>query len=164
MKKLCFTFLIIISLTNISNAQFLESGVAVTLVTPMGEFSDAVGTGFGGVFMAKFALPILDITGSIEYLRFGEKEEGGIKLSSTMWSINAGARMSVFPFISAGAEIGNYWITVKTENAAGESDNAVNKIAFTPLIAAQISILEVSVRYALIDNASFFAIRAGIYF
>jgi hypothetical protein len=33
------------------------------LVTPAGNFSDLVGTGYGGVFMAKFGLPILDVTG-----------------------------------------------------------------------------------------------------
>ena len=164
MKKLWITLLFIISLSSISKAQLLESGVAVTLVTPMGEFSDVVGTGYGGVFMAKFGLPILDITGSVEYLRFGENEIANTKINSNMWSINAGARMSVFPFISVGAEIGNYWITVTTENAAGENDEAVNKIAFTPLIAAQFSILEASLRYSLIKDASFFSIRAGIYF
>ena len=164
MKQFWFTFLLIISFTSISNAQLLESGIAATVVTPVGDFSDAVDTGFGGVFMVKFGLPVLDITGSIEYLRFSEKEVGNIKFNSTMWGINAGARISVFPFISAGAEIGNYWITITTENATGEHDETVNKVAFTPLIAAQISILEASLRYALIDKASFFSIRAGIYF
>ncbi len=164
MKKFLVTLFLIVSLVSITNAQFLESGIAVTLVSPVGNFSDAVGTGYGGVFMAKFGLPILDITGSIEYLRFAENEIANSKISSTMWSINAGARMSVFPFISAGAELGNYWITVTTDDGTGESDNAINKIAFTPLIAAQISILEASIRYALIKDASFFSIRAGIYF
>jgi hypothetical protein len=42
----------------------------------------------------------------VEYLRFSENEIAGAKLSSTMWSLNAGARISVLPFISAGAEIG----------------------------------------------------------
>jgi len=164
MKKLLLTVFLIISLVNVNKAQFLESGIAVTMVTPVGDFSESVGTGYGGVVMAKFGLPILDITGSVEYLRFSEKEKGSIKSSSNMWSINAGARISVFPFISAGAEIGNYWITVTTENATGEHDETVNKIAITPLVAAQISILEASLRYALIDNASFFSIRVGIYF
>jgi len=164
MKKLLLTVFLIISLVNVNKAQFLESGIAVTMVTPVGDFSESVGTGFGGVFMAKFGLPILDITGSVEYLRFSEKEEGSIKSSSNMWSINAGARISVFPFISAGAEIGNYWITVTAKNGNGESDNTETKIAFTPLIAIQISILEGSIRYSIIKDASFISFRAGIYF
>ena len=106
----------------------------------------------------------MDITGSVEYLKFSENEVLNTKINSTMWSINAGARISVFPFISAGAEIGNYWVTVTTDDGTGESDNTENKIAFTPLVAAQISILEASIRYALIDNASFVSIRVGIYF
>jgi len=52
MKKFLFTLFIIISSVNVSNAQFLKSGIAVTLVTPAGNFSDLVGTGYGGVFMA----------------------------------------------------------------------------------------------------------------
>lgn len=164
MKKLQLISLLIIFLTSVSNAQLLKSGIAVTGVTPMGEFSDAVGTGYGGVFMVKFGLPVLDVTGSVEYLMFSEKEVGLIKLSSNMWSVNAGARVSVFPFISAGAEIGNYWITMTHDDGTNESDNTENKIAFTPLIAAQIGIFEGSIRYSLIEDASFFAIRAGIYF
>jgi hypothetical protein len=163
MKKL-LTILITILLMNTSSAQFIESGIAVTAVTPMGDFSDVVSTGFGGVIMAKFGLPVLDITGSAEYLSFSEKEVGSVKFSSTMWSINAGARISIFPFISAGAELGNYWIKATTDDGTGESDNTENKVAFTPLIAAQFSMFEASIRYALIEDASFFAIRAGIYF
>ncbi|RPI75839.1 MAG: hypothetical protein EHM47_01525 [Ignavibacteriales bacterium] len=163
MKRLTLTALLIFLLVNEATAQFLESGVAVTAVTPVGNFSDIAGTGYGGVFMAKFGLPVIDLTGSVEYLSFSEKEIGSIKSSATMWSLNAGARISVFPFISAGAEIGNYWITATTTNGT-ENKNTENKIAFTPLVAAQFTMFEVSARYALMDNASFFAIRAGIYF
>jgi hypothetical protein len=136
----------------------------VTAVTPMSNFSDVVSTGYGGVFMAKFGLPVLDVTGSVEYLNFSENEAGDLKFSSTMWGLNAGARISILPFISAGAEIGNYWITITTDDGVSEKDNTVNKVAFTPLIAAQFSIFEASIRYALMDETSFFAIRAGIYF
>jgi hypothetical protein len=163
MKKL-LTVIITVLLMNVSNAQFIESGIAITAVTPMGDFSDLVGTGYGGVFMAKFGLPVLDVTGSVEYLSFSENEVESVKSSSTMWSINAGARISLFPFISAGAEIGNYWITVTYDDGTTESNATVNKVAFTPLIAAQFSMFEASVRYAFIDKASFLAIRAGIYF
>lgn len=162
MKKL--QVLLVIIFTTVSNAQLLQSGIAVTAVTPMGDFSDVVNTGYGGVFMAKFGLPVIDVTGSVEYLSFSEKDASGVKFSSTMWSVNAGARLSVLPFISAGAEIGNYWITITADDGTSETNNTVNKIAFTPLISAQFAIFEASIRYALIDKASFFAIRAGIYF
>ena len=81
-----------------------------------------------------------------------------------MWSVNAGARISVLPFLSAGAEIGNYWITVTADNGIVKGDNTENKFAFTPLIAAQFSMFEASLRYAIISDASFISIRAGIYF
>jgi len=164
MKKSLFTLLLMISSVSVSNAQFLKPGIAFTLVTPTGNFSDLVGTGYGGVVMGKFAMPVFDITGSVEYLSFSEKETGNIKFSSTMWSINAGARVGLLPFISAGAELGNYWITVTAKNGNGESDNTETKIAFTPLIAIQISILEGSIRYSVIKDASFISFRAGIYF
>jgi len=104
------------------------------------------------------------VTGSVEYLKFSEKEVGTLKLSSAMWSINAGARVSVLPLISAGAELGNYWITKTTKSGSNESDTKENKIAFTPLIAANFSMFEASIRYAIISDASFISIRAGIYF
>lgn len=162
MKKL--QVLLVIIFTTVSNAQLLQSGIAVTAVTPMGDFSDVVSTGYGGVFMAKFGLPVIDVTGSVEYLSFSEKDVAGIKFSSTMWGINAGARISLFPFISAGAEIGNYWITGTTDDGVSETDNTENKVAFTPLIAAQFAIFEASLRYAVMGDASFLALRAGIYF
>ncbi len=164
MKKLIYIFFLVVLGVNISNAQFLKSGIAVTAVTPVGNFADAVGTGYGGVFMAKIGLPIVDVTGSVEYLNFSEKENGPVKISSYMWSINAGARISVLPFISAGAELGNYWITVTTNTTNGESDATENKVAFTPLVAANFTMFEVSLRYAILSDASFFALRAGIYF
>lgn len=163
MKKFTLTALLIFLFVTASNAQFISSGVAVTSVTPVGNFSDIAGTGFGGVFMAKFGLPVIDVTGSVEYLSFSEKENGPVNSSATMWSLNAGARLSIFPFISAGAEVGNYWITVTTTNGT-ENNNTENKIAFTPLVAAQFTMFEVSVRYVLMENAGFFALRAGIYF
>ncbi len=164
MKKLQLTILIIFFFACISNAQLLQSGIAVTAVSPTGDFSNIAGTGFGGVFMVKLGLPIVDVTGSVEYLKFSEKEAGIVKFNPSMWGVNAGARISVFPFISAGAEIGNYWVTVTTKTSTGESDATENKVAFTPLIAAQFAIFEASLRYAILGDASFFAIRAGIYF
>jgi len=163
MKRLTFIALLILILVNGANAQFLSSGIALTAVNPVGDFSDAAGTGFGGVFMAKFGLPVIDITGSVEYLSFSEKENGNIKSSATMWSVNAGARLSIFPLISAGAEIGNYWVTSTVTNG-GEVNNTENKIAFTPLIAAQFTMFEVSARYTFLEKASFISLRAGIYF
>jgi hypothetical protein len=164
MKTIQLVALLIIFLVTISDAQSIQSGIAVTAVTPVGNFSNAVGTGYGGVFMAKLGLPLLDVTGSVEYLSFSEKETGNLKLSSTMWGINAGARLGVFLFISVGAEIGNYWVTVKTDDGTNQIDNTENKISFTPLISAQISMFEGSIRYSIIEDARFFSIRAGIYF
>jgi len=164
MKKFQYIIFLIIFSVGVSNAQSLETGIGVSLNTPAGNFSDLVGTGYGGTFMVKIGVPILDITGSIEYIRFSEKEVGTLKLSSAMWGINAGARVSVFPFISAGAEVGNYWVTVTTKSGNNESDGKENKIAFTPLIAANFSMFEASIRYAIISDASFISIRAGIYF
>lgn len=164
MKKITLIIFSTIFFAAISNAQSISSGIAATAVTPVGNFSDAVGTGYGGVFMAKLGLPLLDVTGSVEYLSFSEKEAGNLKLSSTMWSINAGARISVFLFVSAGAEVGNYWVTVTADDGTNKNDNTENKVSFTPLILAQIGMFEGSIRYSIIEDASFFSIRAGIYF
>jgi hypothetical protein len=164
MKTAGLFFLLLFSLSGLSNAQFLKSGVAVTAVTPVGNFSDIVNPGYGGVFMAKLGFIAVDITGSVEYLRFSEKEVQNNDISSTMWSVNAGARIGIFPMISAGAELGNFWITTTIKNDNGETDNSDNKIGFTPLIAVNIGMLEASLRYSIISDAGFFSLRAGIYF
>lgn len=174
MKKFQYIIFLIVFLVSVSNAQSLKTGIGVSLNTPAGNLSkNSVGTGYGGTFMVKIGVPILDITGSIEYIRFSEKEViAGIKFSSAMWSVNAGARISVLPFLSAGAEIGNYWITITAIAENGEDDITFNKFAITPLIAAQFGVFEASLRYAIISDAetrgakhpSFISIRAGIYF
>jgi len=174
MKKFQYIIFLIVFLVSVSNAQSLETGIGVSLTTPAGNLSkNSVGTGYGGTFMVKIGVPILDITGSIEYIRFSEKEVADIKWSSDMWSVNAGARISVLPFLSAGAEIGNYWITVTGDIIGGDKrDFPFTKFAITPLIAAQFGVFEASLRYAIISDAatrgakhpSFISIRAGIYF
>jgi len=164
MKKFRYVSIIVTFLVGVSSAQSIESGIAVSLNTPSGNFSDIAGTGYGGAFMAKLGVPLIDITGSIEYISFGEKDISGIKYSSSMWGINAGARISIFPFISAGAEFGNYWITATADNGTNKLDNTENKVAFAPLIAVNIGMFEGSIRYAIISDASFISIRAGIYF
>ena len=164
MKKFVITIFLLIPFIYTSNAQSIEGGIAATVVTPTGNFSDLVGTGYGGVFLTKLGIPFLDVTGSVEYLNFSEKDVVNVKYSSYMWSINAGVRIGVFPFISVGAELGNYWITITADNGSNKSNNTENKVAFTPLIAANIGIFEGSIRYAIISDASFISIRAGIYF
>lgn len=164
MKKFLFTILLLITFVCTSSAQSIKTGIAATAATPAGNFSDLVSTGYGGVFMAKLVIPFLDITGSVEYINFSEKDVANLKYSSYMWGINAGARISVFPFISAGAELGNYWITVTADNGSNKNISTENKVAFTPLIAANIGVFEGSIRYAIISDASFISIRAGIYF
>ncbi len=99
MKKFQYIIFLIVFLVSVSNAQSLQTGIGVSLNTPAGNFSDLVGTGYGGTFMVKIGVPILDITGSIEYIRFSEKDVANLKFSSAMWSVNAGARISVLPFI-----------------------------------------------------------------
>ena len=164
MKKIPYVIFLIMIFTSICGAQSLESGIGVSLNTPAGNFSDVAKNGYGGAFMVKLGVPIIDITGSVEYISFGEKDIAGIKYNASAWGINAGARISVFPFISAGAELGNYWLTVSADNGTNKADNTENKVAFTPLLAANIGMFEGSVRYAIISNASFISIRAGIYF
>jgi len=172
MKKFQYIIFLIVFLVSVSNAQSPEIGIGVSLNTPAGSLSDNLGTGYGGTFMVKIGVPILDITGSIEYIRFSEKEVDDIKWSSDMWSANAGARISVLPFLSAGAEIGNYWITVNADFGTAKSDITFNRFAITPLIAAQFGVFEASLRYTIISDAetreakqpSFISIRAGIYF
>jgi hypothetical protein len=53
-------------------------------------------------------------------------------------------------------------MTVTADDGTNEVDNTESKVAFTPLVAAQFSMFEVLLRYALID--SFISIRAGINF
>ncbi len=137
-------------------------GVAASLASPTGDFGNAVGNGVGGAALIKFGLlPVIDLTGSIDYISFAEKDNGGVKTSASTWGFDVGGRISVFPFVFGGLELGSY---VLSEKVNGKSLDSQTKSAFAPIIGVRISQLEGSVRYVARSDANFFGARVGLWF
>lgn len=76
MKKLLFIIFITVFAVTFANAQSkIAASVQGTVSFPTGDFGDGAGTGFGvtGTFIYSVS-PMLDVTGSVGYLKWGTKE------------------------------------------------------------------------------------------
>ncbi len=139
-----------------------KSGVGVEAAFPTGDFS--VGQGFGAHYLGQISLPLIDITGSVGLDKFAEKDNGLVKTSAIMYGVNVGAQLGIFPFVYAGAQLGNYWRTFTVNTPNGKSDASDSQVAITPLVGVHIAIFDVSARYTIMKDSDFFALRAAIFF
>lgn len=76
MKKLLFVVLVTVFAVTFANAQSkMAASAQGTLSFPTGDFGDGAGTGFGaaGTFIYSVS-PMLDVTGSVGYVKWGTKE------------------------------------------------------------------------------------------
>ena len=93
MKQLLSVLLLAVLFTGFINAQSQGVSVGGNLALPMGSFGDVANVGFGGTatYERSFAP---NIVGEVYagYLTFGGKEVFGVKYSSSMIPIMAGAK------------------------------------------------------------------------
>jgi opacity protein-like surface antigen len=76
MKKILLVLFVTVFAVSFSNAQSkMGASVQGTLSFPTGDFGDGAGTGFGatGTFIYSVS-PMLDVTGSVGYIKWGTKE------------------------------------------------------------------------------------------
>ena len=165
MKKILLTVSLLMLATGVASAQLIEFGIGAELGLPAStEFKDAAKTGFGAVVMAKIGLPVVTVTGSVDYLSFGEKELIGVKSSSSMWGINAGGRLSLLPLIYVGAEAGPYFISAKTQiTGQPEVKDSETKFAISPMLGISLWKLNVDARYVIMDKANMVVARAMLF-
>ena len=163
MRRLLLLAIVLFAIQVPAMAQLgISFGLAGSFASPTGDWSNGVGSGIGGAALVKFGLlPIIDLTGSIDYISFTEKDAAGVKSSASTWGVNVGGRFSVLPMIYAGLELGTYPLTVKV---GGQSRDTETKSAFAPIVGARFSQLDGSVRYVFMKDANFLGLRVGIWF
>ncbi len=131
-----------------------SGGLAASYITPRGDYRAIVGDGFG--ISAIFDYPmagVIDISGSLGWYNFAGVtllEGTNIKTeSSTMWEFSAGPQVD-FGKLYIGAEAGYY-----TE---------FDEWGVVPNVGLRKDLLDLSVRYNLLGDGEFLAVRAGFFF
>ncbi len=75
MKLLSLSFAILMLASVSASSQVISFGLGANLTFPSAELKDNVATGYGGTALAKFGLlPLVDLTGGIEYVKFTDKD------------------------------------------------------------------------------------------
>lgn len=140
MKKLLFIVLVTVFAVTFANAQSkMAASVQGTLSFPTGDFRDGAGTGFGaaGTFIYSVS-PMLDVTGSVGYLKWGSKESiPGYEVSFSDIPILVGLRYTFGKgqFLPYGAaEVGLHMLSTSVKgNLFGFSvDKSDTKFGITP--------------------------------
>jgi hypothetical protein len=158
MRRLTLLIAVITLVAAAASAQLgLKFGVGASYNTPAGDLSDRADAGWGGSVQAKLGIPIVTLTGAVEYLSFGEKNITGGTSSAQMWGFNVGGRFTLFPFLYAGAEIGT---TIGTT----ENKGSITRGSAAPIIGVEFLGFDVNARYVFIDKTEFTAIRATYWF
>ncbi|GBD91187.1 hypothetical protein BMS3Abin04_01913 [bacterium BMS3Abin04] len=185
MKKVIAISLLLFLFVSVSNAQVGKMSVEpnVVLALPLGSFGDANSIGFGGTatFMYR-VINQLDLTGSIGYLRWGNKNVDG---SFSSIPLLFGARYyfqkgSITPY--AGAELGLHFSSSSIElptysfggqtfgggTASGSSTDFGIGFGGGALFQASLNLtLDATLQYNLIassGSASYLSLEVGVLF
>jgi len=154
----------------------MKLGGEVSLAMPMGDFGDAVGTGFGltGVFTYPLN-PQLFLTGSIGYISFGEKFDGfsfsTIPLNGGIqYRFNPGQKFQ--PYIGAETLFLFSTTTVK-DSFFGSYSASSTDFGFTPIVGAAFPMspnmeIRANIKYHIIftsgSSTTFLGIGGGVHF
>jgi hypothetical protein len=165
MRRLILLIAVTVLGAGAASAQLgLKFGAGATYNTPAGDFADRAGAGWGGSVQAKLGIPIITLTGAVEYLDFGDQDITGGKSTSQLWGLNVGGRFSLFPFLYAGAEIGTYQESTTTTIGNVENKGSIARGSAAPIIGVEFLGFDVNARYVFIDKTEFTTIRATYWF
>jgi hypothetical protein len=139
-------------------------GVGASFNSPAGDFADQAAAGWGGMAGVKIGVPIIDVTGAVEYLDFGSKDITGGTAEASMWGFTAGGRFALFPLIYAGAEIGSFGVTRTTTIGSQESKGTITYGAYGPILGLNLLGFDLNGRYMIMDKATFTSIRLIYWF
>ena len=139
-------------------------GVGASFNTPTGDFGDNAASGWGGMAGVKIGIPIIDITGAVEYMSFGEKEFTGGKSEASMLGFTAGGRFTLIPLIYAGLEVGSFNVKSTTTCGSQESKGDVTYGAYGPIVGLNFAGFDLNARYMLVNDANFTSIRLIYWF
>jgi hypothetical protein len=162
MKFLSFILALVLLGSVSASAQAISFGIGADVTFPSADLKDNVATGYGGTGLLRFGLiPIVDLTGGIEYIKFTSKDVGsGVSSSGTAFGLLVGGRMSVLVIGYLGAETGTYTFT---PSVAGNSGDSYTKGFFAPMLGVKFSMFDISARYVSAGNDSFWGLRGLVW-
>lgn len=153
--------------------------VGAELALPQGDWNDFIATGFGAT--VRYEAPINDNIswmGTAGFLAFGEKDDSGAK--ATVIPVNAGAKYyfngESFTGFYGGAELGLNFATVKVESEvpvgfdpdtfepiydSREVKDSETKFGFAPQIGYHLPSIDISLRYAIIEDMNYLGFRVA---
>ncbi|MBP1653769.1 MAG: hypothetical protein H6Q28_325 [Bacteroidetes bacterium] len=139
-------------------------GVGASFNSPAGDFADHAAAGWGGMAGVKIGVPIIDITGAVEYMSFGEKDFTGGSAEASMWGFTAGGRFTLFPFLYAGVEVGSFAVTQSTTIGSQETEGKITYGAYGPTVGLNFASFDFNARYMVMESASFTSLRLIYWF
>ena len=139
-------------------------GVGASFNTPAGDFADQAAAGWGGMAGVKIGIPIIDVTGAVEYLDFGEKDITAGTSDASMLGFTAGGRFTLFPFLYAGAEVGSFAVTRTTTIGSQETEGKITYGAYGPIVGVNLLGFDLNARYMVMDKATFTSVRLIYWF
>lgn len=165
MKLLSLTFALIMLGSVSASSQVISFGLGADVTFPLNELKNDVATGYGATALAKFGLlPILDLTGGVEYLKFTGKsmtinnvsEEG----TGSAFGVLIGGRMNFLVVAYAGLEAGTYSFTKKV---AGSEENITRGVV-VPMAGVTLGMFDLGARYVSASDDSFWGLRGMVWF
>jgi hypothetical protein len=162
MKVVVLVFSLITLLSVTASSQVLSFGLGADVTFPSADLKDNVATGYGMTGLVRFGLlPIVDLTGGLEYTKFTSKTlAGGVPSASTAFGVLVGGRVSVFVIGYVGAETGSYTFTPSVN---GESADSYTKGFIAPMVGVKFTIFDLGARYVSAGNDSFWALRGLVW-
>ena len=161
--KILTLALLLISLATVSaSSGVISFGLGANVTFPSADLKDNVATGYGATGLLKFGLlPIVDLTGGVEYIKFTSKDVGaGVPSSGTAFGLLVGGRVSILAIGYLGAETGTYTFTPSVNGYSGDS---FTKGFFAPMAGVKFSMFDISARYVSAGNDRFWGLRGLIW-
>lgn len=166
MKSIAIVTIMLLLLPAASHAQLgFSPGIGVNLSFPSADLNDLVATGIGGTALVKFGMiPLIDITGGVEYIKFTGKDitigtVTGTGEGSALGFV-FGGRVNILPLIYGGLETGTY--SFKKEFSGGEDE--ITRGFFAPMVGVKLGMFDGNVRYISASDDSFWSLRGMIWF
>ena len=166
MKTILIAFVFIFLTAGAALSQVITFGVGADVTFPTADFQNLVSTGYGATALAKFGiLPIVDLTGGVEYLSFSGKSitvdnQTGDATSSAI-GVVLGGRVNFLVMCYAGLEGGTYSFTTKFP---GMEDNKITYGFYSPMVGVKLAAFDLAARYVVAGESKFWGLRGMIWF
>ena len=165
MKLLSLVFALAMLAPVPASTQVISFGLGADVTFPSAELKDNVATGYGATALARFGvLPIVDLTGGVEYVKFTNKSITVDNLSAegtgSAFGILVGGRVNFLVVGYVGAETGTYSFTKKV----ADNEEKITRGVFAPMAGVKLGMFDFCARYVSAGDDTFWGLRGLIWF